>query len=152
MNSPYWLFSFILSSVTAEIVILHTDCHSDLSYPVSELKYSFSIYILVVILFYRVPSVTTEILILHTDCHSVLSCLYKCHNWDSNSPYWLSFSFILSSVPGTEIVILHILVVIQFYHMSSVGTEIVILHTDTCHSVLIILSSVTTEIVILHTG
>ena len=38
-NSPYWMPScFILSSVRTEIVILHTDCHSVLSCPVSELK------------------------------------------------------------------------------------------------------------------
>jgi len=64
-NSPYWLFfSFMLSSVRTEIVILHTDGYSVLCCPVSEMKYLFSM--LIINQFYLVQ------------------CL-KC----SNSPYWL---------------------------------------------------------------
>jgi len=92
-NSPHWpSFSFILSSVTIEIVIHHTDRHNWNSNSPCQILLSFIL-----------SSVTAEIAILHTvdQFH-----LVQCQNWNSNFPCRFSLSFILSSVT-TVIAILH---------------------------------------------
>jgi len=113
VNNPlYWLsLVFTLSSVRAELLILHNDCHSVLSCPVSELKYLFPILIFIQFYLFQcknwnnfpyrlsisfiLSSVWSEIAILHTDYRFYL---VRCLRWNSNAPYWLSFSFILSTV------------------------------------------------------